>query len=258
MIPFIGIPILTRADLLMRLVNSIDYPVENLLVIRNDDGKDDGITEVINIACQNPTGQIGRVHVISHPNAGVSWSWNECFKFYPFHPFWMIAGNDIQFTPGDLELMAESAHALGDEYAAFFGNHGHSLFIVTQRGIKNVGQFDVNLTPAYLEDCDWMRRLHLAGEKYYDVQGVKAIHGEFINGRQEGSSTIRSNPDLAKFNSITHSGNFIYYNRKWGGFNEREKFATPFNDPNKGVKFVEYDHEIQQKNYWFLDGNKAD
>lgn len=235
-IPVMGIPILNRGDLLLRLVKSIDYPITTLVVIDNSNGLYGvspyftQITELIS------TGQvpIKELKVISDPSApngnlGVAASWNRVISDDPTSPYWFLVGNDILFTPGDLEKMNEAAQ-LHPECATIFGNQGHSFFIVTKLGWDTVGSFDENIYPAYLEDCDYSRRMGLLNIPARDVHGVNSKHGEAPSW---GSMTIYSDENRRTLNGISHEMNWRYYEFKWGSrkFGE-ETLDHPYGDPD--------------------------
>jgi GT2 family glycosyltransferase len=199
----------------------------------------------------------------------VAGSWNEVIKLFPA-PFWMLANNDIEFAPGDLEKMAQAAwlHAEATsprpsppeaerektKVAMLYGNHGASWFVITRHGVQSVGLYDENFYPAYLEDCDWARRADLAGARRLNVEDLHAIHGEATDAADQtkGSCTIHSDERLAQANMRTHGRNFEYYRAKWGGINGEEKFQTPFNDPHWPIwawKFEPGMRERQQEDW---------
>lgn len=247
-VPILAVPILNRGDLLLRLFKSIDYPVDKLLVIRNEESRDKEITA----ACEWVTNEcplVKSVSISSHVNAGVGGSWNEVPRLLSA-PWYMIVGNDIQFTTGDMKKMADAAWEGHHEYSFFFGNHGHSLYVWTQRGIDIIGTYDENIFPCYTEDCEIMWRRHVLEEKYLDVAGVSAIHGEMVNGVRHGSSTIRSNPEFNRKNSVSHQRNMAYYFRKWGGITGQEKFTHPFNDPSWPVSMWKFDPKWREGQQW--------
>jgi glycosyltransferase involved in cell wall biosynthesis len=245
-IPVLGIPHYNRPDLLDRCVASIDYPVDKLVIVQN--GKNSDFPHDLLWAHKNVAKEI--IH-IKHPNAGVAGSWNEIIMLFP-SPWWMLVNNDIQFTPGDLEKMAGASWEGHEKYAALFGNHGHSFFAVTKRGIRNVGVYDPNLRPAYFEDNDWMWRCKCVGETTIDVPGVNAIHGEQVRGHMEGSRTINASPQLANENARTFDNNYRYYVAKTGGPPGQEKFLHPFNNPELRWNYLSYDPDICERQQWSI------
>ena len=252
-IPVLGIPHYNRADLTARCINSIDYPVDKLVVVlqgpENESLDSMFLKDVVVFQdC------IKELVVIRHPNAGVAGAWNEIIKLFPA-PWWLISNNDIQFAPGDLPKLAEFLEiesvndGLHPTAHMVYGNHGASWFAITAHGIATAGLFDENIFPAYLEDCDMSRRFDLLGLRRCDVPDVHAIHGD-AERNIKGSTTVHSDPELRKKNHRTHGGNFDYYRLKWGGVNEQEKFKTPFNDPNWPLWAWRFDPAFRAEQQW--------
>lgn len=251
MIPVLGIPILNRGDLLQRLVDSIDYPVNILHIVVNSvkEEADPGVLQVVKVLEKIPPEQrpfiknvfwsYGKLYDTNGDrisnNLGVAGSWNSILKHYGAE-YYMLVGNDIQFAPGDLKKFDDYITAWPDKNkkGVICGNHGFSCFALLAETITQVGYFDENIYPAYLEDCDYKWRCILADLDNEDVPDTHMIHGEAPSW---GSSTIYSNKDFREKNGYTHSINFIYYNKKWGGDNGKEKFTSPYNDNTKPISY---------------------
>lgn len=238
-IPLFATLVLNRGDLLLRLFDSIKYPIEMIVIVNN--GNDPSVAEAIEKISKE------RHNVIvfkPEKNLGVSGGWNWVLQnFNP--PWYFIAGNDVMFTEGDLEKMVAEAWANHESMGMFFGNQGHNAYIMTRLAVDIVGLYDENFYPAYLEDCDYMWRMHLAGVSYVDVQDCHIIHGEAPTW---GSHTIYSNPVFRTLNGITHSNGYNYYTRKWGGSNGGEVYRQPFNDPNNAPSHWVLDPEWRKLN----------
>lgn len=238
-IPVLGTLVLNRGDLLLRLFASIDYPVDEYIILNN--GKKPDVQDAINIIKV----KYPNVTVFNPAkNTGVAAGWNYILTHFD-KPWHFIAGNDVQFTPGDLEKMATAAWDKHETHGMMFGNQGHNAFITTKLSVERVGLFDENFYPAYLEDCDYMWRVRLADVKVEDVQGCHIIHGE---APLWGSSTIHSDPRLRTLNGITHGNGHKYYVRKWGGSNGKEVYTTPYNDPNLTLRDWIFDPEWRKLN----------
>lgn len=246
MIPVLGIPYYNRPDLLTRCIRSIDCPLDALVIIENQPTEYLATRLDANPVLEACSNLIKHLYIIRHPNVGVAGAWNEVIKLFPA-PWWMLANNDIQFAPGDLANMAKWAFARQSEVSALFGNHGHSFFVITRRGVEKVGLFDENIYPAYLEDCDWMWRLKCAEEIYLDVPEIRSMHGD---DKSTGSCTIMSDARARANNHVTHTGNFEYYRRKWGGNNGQEKFKHPFNDPRLPVDYWKFEPATRAHQQW--------
>ncbi len=85
---------------------------------------------------------------------------------------------------------------------------------------REVGQWDPVLQQYYC-DCDKYRRVRLAGYEIIEAGGNDVQHIP--------SQTINSDPKLKFLNSVTFPLYGYYYQTKWGGPNEHEKYLTPFN-----------------------------
>lgn len=233
-VPVLGVPYSNQPELLLRLVESIDVPVGCLHII-------DQQIEPLELGRRLELERAAAKHCkhllfASHPNTGCAGAWNEIVTTVPA-PWWMLVNDDIAFRPGDLEAMCavvESSQVKDGEpgqygLAAVYGNHGCSWWAVTRMAIRRVGLFDENLWPAYLEDCDWKRRRALLELQVHTLLNVNAVHGV---PSQRGSCTANANTDMRRFIQWCHGEGFRYYREKWGGINEHETFATPFNDPH--------------------------
>jgi GT2 family glycosyltransferase len=92
------IPVLNKYDLLEQMIASIDYPINELLIIDNGSG-----------AGEYQNDNIGKIRVLQLPsNLGVPASWNLGIKLYPFSPYWVISSNDVVFEKKTLEILAKA------------------------------------------------------------------------------------------------------------------------------------------------------
>jgi GT2 family glycosyltransferase len=208
MIPVLGVPILTRPDILMEMLVTLDYEIGTIILIDNGCVLEDSLAER-SVGC--------KIRIIRPiENLGVAASWNEIMASEPDAPWWFISGFDVLYSPGDIEnlaaRMAEEPNGMG--YL-----DGYSSFGISRAVVEKVGIFDENFMPAYFEDNDYYRRCKLAGVPMRDVpSGVK----------HRRSATIRSCPLYVEENRRTFPLNAEYYQRKWGGLPGGEAFTTPF------------------------------
>jgi hypothetical protein len=96
-IPVIGVLTLTRHDLLFRLINSIDYPVNNFVILFQN------CTEIpYNFFKHNKNPFIMKYTLIaSDMNIGVSRGWNYILKNISSEKgYWLISGDDNYFEKG--------------------------------------------------------------------------------------------------------------------------------------------------------------
>jgi hypothetical protein len=95
------------------------------------------------------------------------------------------------------------------------------LAALSTRMIREVGEWDTVL-PQYFSDCDYYRRVKLAGFELIET-GLHVVHVD------QGSNTLRSDPRREMLNRVTLPLYAMYYRSKWGGQPGQEKFALPFN-----------------------------
>ena len=188
------VPVLNRYDLLQRMISSIDYPLE-LLIIDNGDslGKLEYPEHVKVRVLQMPT------------NQGVAGSWNLGIKLYPFEKVWFFSSADVVYQPGALAKLAEAKPTditLTSQFPYW------QTFAIGEEAVRKLGLFDENLFPIYFEDNDFMNRADMAGlpVTYLDVQ----VH-------HDNSSTIRSDQKLSYQNERTFLDNKHYFEGKKNG-----------------------------------------
>jgi GT2 family glycosyltransferase len=152
MIPNLIVPTLNRYDLLQKMLDSIDYPVEHLLVIDNG-GKLKGYDVPLCVK------EITTLYMPA--NLGVASSWNLGIKCFPFDPMWFIVSDDVVFEPGALEawfLDSSPDRVVVSDQWPFF-----QVMSIGENVIDGVGLFDEGLHPANFEDDDFEWRCGLAG-----------------------------------------------------------------------------------------------
>jgi GT2 family glycosyltransferase len=244
MIPVLGVPILNRGDLLLDLVNSIDYPVEKLAIVQN--GQEQDVVDAIEKVKTGINSHVKSVYVsVPFRNIGCGPSWNHIIKSFPEASLWIISNNDMIFSPGDLER-CYTTHVQNPN--AFLMAIGFALFGITPHVVQECGLFDENIYPAYFEDNDYQARLSISNVEKIDVPSTVV--------RQEGSFTIRSNPFYESANVGSYRMNELYYFKKWG-VNQVQPdgsvgFKSPYDDPNKSLGAWEYDSKRRsvQNQYW--------
>ena len=260
-IPVIGIPIVNGVHWLERLLFSIDYPVDNLFIINNNGRGEitDELNELEEIFRTNTL--IKNLHITHFPsNLGCATSWNLIIKSYLMEPYWVICNHDVSFTPGLLEEIAETAqnkdlnliHPRAGEYD--IGTY--DLFAVTEEGIRTMGLFDENLSPAYGEDSDFIMRSININPKM--VKGLKNtyFHGnEIVNNSNESyeknaQQTSKEDPQLGEKLRYVQGINFGYMNDKWGeGWRVCRPYNNPFNIPEFPQSYTTWDIDFVRSKY---------
>jgi GT2 family glycosyltransferase len=189
------VPVLNRYDLLQRMVDSIDYPLD-LLIIDNGDQS----FGVIEPPC------VKSVRLLRMPtNQGVAGSWNLGIKLLPFEPVWFFSSADTVYKPGALAKLAEAKPTDITITASF--PHWQT-FAIGEEAVRKIGLFDENLFPIYFEDNDYMKRAEAAG--------VPIVYSD-VDVHHDNSSTIRSDANLNRQNDRTFSDNAEYFRGKTDG-----------------------------------------
>lgn len=181
-IPLLGVPTLTRHDLCDRMLASIDYPVQDLLVIDNKPNDWE----------PRKPGLVQRLHHVRLPqNLGVAGSWNLIIKCSPFAPSWLIVNDDVVFEPGSLAVMAGALRS--DALQFMEVQPKWAAFAIGEDVVQRVGLFTELLHPAYFEDNDFERRADLLD---VDIEQVPA------RVWHDNSSTLQSGFDILNHKSF--------------------------------------------------------
>ena len=166
------VPVLNRYDLLQRMLDSVDVPVDHLLIIDNGLG-----TDTLEIS-----DKFAKVtHLRMPANLGVAGSWNLGIKSFPYAHRWFIVSNDVVFQPGALEKLAQARR---DEITLTADAPNWQAFALGDEAVTDLGLFDeCGFYPAYFEDNDYMRRAEFAGVNIRKLD---------IDLHHDNSSTIKN------------------------------------------------------------------
>lgn len=221
------IPTLRRYDLLREAVRSAaegtHQPTRYHIIDNGGRIPDEVAYDILLIAQQ--TG--AKLHLDRMPyNLGVAASWNRGFAMLPASEPWIIIANDdVTFARSTIAKLIDAARA--DEQGVFFfpGANGYknawSLFLEKRKAWETIGWYDEHFMPAYHEDNDRSRRLHLAGYRHIPVPGCGYGHVD--------SATIKA---FSKPEMDVHWQRFgqtrAYYVEKWGGEPGQETYTVPF------------------------------
>ena len=193
MIPVLIVPLLTRPDLLNRMLDSVDYHVGTLVVIDNGHCLPSDFPH---------RDWADNAYLLRMPsNLGVASSWNLGIKATPFAPWWLVANFDITWPAGSLaEFDTDDASRV---LRLSGGTPPWCAFSVGEDVVSAVGLFDEYLHPAYFEDTDYERRCEAAGAPVI-ASGIDVQH--------DNSSTLRAGYD--QHNRRTYVANARYYAAK--------------------------------------------
>jgi len=186
MVPVIGIPVLNRFDLLTRAINSIDFPVEKLVIIDNS-GEHNDI----------PVNRhVKSLFVLRMPsNLGVATSWNLVIKSVPRAAGWILLNSDAWYEPGALENFYSTCD---ENEIQLSGVPPWCNLWVGRKVVERIGLFSEAYHPAYMEDIDYDYRAKAAGV---------TIMMSDANICHDNSATISSDGRLREMNQKSHRAN---------------------------------------------------
>jgi GT2 family glycosyltransferase len=174
------------------MLDSVDVPVEHLLVIDNGEGTD-------TLEFSDKFAKV--THLRMPANLGVGGSWNLGIKSFPYAHRWFIASNDVVFLPGALERLSKAKR---DELTLTADAPHFQCFALGDELVSDIGLFDeCGFYPAYFEDNDYMRRVLFAGLNIRKI--IMPI-------THDNSSTIKAG--YQDKNAKTFIANQAYYQSK--------------------------------------------
>jgi GT2 family glycosyltransferase len=169
------VPVLNRYDLLERMLDSVDVPVQHLLVIDNGASV---TAESLELKLSDKFTKV--THLRMPANLGVAGSWNLGIKSFPYAQRWFIVSNDVVFRSGALEKLATACR---DEITLTADAPHWQAFALGDEAVNDIGLFDESLFPAYFEDNDYMRRAEFVGVNIRKLD---------IDLHHDNSSTIKA------------------------------------------------------------------
>lgn len=269
MIPIIGIPIVNGFNWLQRLIDSIDFKVDTLLILNNNSEDLELTTNLENLKTDQHDyiNQIKLCHLPS--NIGVAASWNLIIKSHINAPYWLISNHDIAFTPGVLEqfynLANDDKYDIVNGYPGDFNNGSYALFLVKESLINKIGLFDENFYPAYGEDTDYIMRIHNynllnpSNQIHKVFVNIPFFHGEHLTSDPDcydksGSQTARQNQEIFDRLQNINLINFEYMTKKWGSqWRNTNPYTFPMNSENIPISYTSYDLNFCKSKYLDLN-----
>lgn len=193
MIPVLGFAVLTKFDLADRLLSSIDYPVEHLVIVNNSGKKSWTPTK--------PDSVQNMWHIEVPYGLGANGAWNLIIKSTPHAAYWVLPNDDSWFEPGALENVDTNV----DTEAFNFVNISPkwSCVVPGQGSVAKAGLWDEVFYPIYYDDDDYERRLTHHGVKINHIDA--SVH-------HDNSSTLRSG--YSEKNNHSFRKNQAAFNKK--------------------------------------------
>lgn len=194
MIPVLGFATLSRFDMAQRLIDSIDYPVEKLVIIDNSGKRE---------FKPRPNVNIKDMWLIQVPHGlGANGAWNLIIKSTPFAPYWVIPNDDSWFEPGALQKIAEEVKL--DAFNFVNVSPKWSCVIPTEGSVERAGLWDEAFHPVYYDDDDYEWRMQELGIPFHTINAT--VH-------HDNSSTLKSG--YAERNTRTFESNrTLFLNKK--------------------------------------------
>lgn len=165
MIPVLIVPTLIHYDLLQKMLNSVDVPINELIIIDNG-GK------LESVHCP----QAEKVSIISFPrNLGVATSWNLGIQLTYKAKWWLIANDDITFIPGKLQKIIDSNFdsIIFDRSR----NRFFSAFAIHENLINKIGLFNEYFYPGIGEEIDYIEKIYKNNITIYNLNDFFAHEG---------------------------------------------------------------------------------
>ena len=245
-IPVIGAAVVNSSFWITRLLMSVDYPVDNFVIINNN-GRGE-LDDELNALTKIKHKFINKITVSHLPaNLGCSGAWNLIIKCYMLAPYWIIVNDDVSFGPGLLKEFAETVEAdptvgIVHAHQGEYGIGSWDLFLIRDHIIRDYGLFDENLYPAYCEDSDYFMRLI-----HHPINRVMSLNGNYYHGMgdktqyyEEGTQTQKTDPTLVEKLYHSNNRNIEYLTKKWG---PRWRTCWPSEQPfeNQPINTTTYD-----------------
>ena len=190
-IPVLGFATLSKFDMAQRLIDSIDYPVEHLVIIDNSGKKE--FDPLVNPFL------IKNLWLIQVPHGlGANGAWNLIIKSTPFASYWVIPNDDSWFEPGALEIIANEVDTKAFNFVKI--SPAWSCVVPTEYSVSKAGLWDEAFHPIYFDDDDYEWRMRELEVPFNTINAT--VHhnnsSTLKSGYQErNEKTFRRNQSLA-------------------------------------------------------------
>jgi GT2 family glycosyltransferase len=262
-IPVLGTLVCTTTKWVIKQLKSIDYPVENYIILNNNkEFLEEELDKIVSLGHKF----IKNLKVFHMPyNLGCAEGWNTIIKSFIFSPYWVISNDDVSFTPGFLKELHDTAQQnpdagfihgtpIGLNNLKKFGSF--DLFLIRDWVIKDYGLFDINYYPAYFEDFDYMLRLRNKPIKIINQLKHRYYHGDTFDYNTSGKNTIKTSNELSNRLINAKYKNYEYFQKKWNCYAEcitseniNDIYKYPFNNPENSMSFTTFDIDFVREKH---------
>jgi GT2 family glycosyltransferase len=157
-----------------RLIDSIDHPVEHLVIVDNS-GKKEFEPKV------NPE-LVKNLWLLQVPHGlGANGAWNLIIKSTPHAKYWVIPNDDSWFEPGALEIISKNVDPQAFNFVDV--NPKWSCVVPGEGAVLKAGLWDEAFHPIYYDDDDYEWRMQELGVPF-----------KYLNAKvhHDNSSTLKS------------------------------------------------------------------
>ena len=259
-IPVFGTLVCTTTKWLIKQLKSIDYPIENFIIINNNSKV---LAKELDIIVKKEYKFIKNLKVYHMPyNLGCAEGWNMIMKSFMFSPYWIISNDDVSFGPGVLKNMNLAAQnpevGLVHKNPILLPNlekfGTFELFLIKDWVVQKYGLFDTNFYPAYFEDSDYIMRLMNDPIKIINTIDGIIYHGDTSDYNISGANTIKNNDKVKTRLLIAKYKNFEYFIKKWNCYPEaindiNKIYKFPFGNSNNRLNYTYFDMDFSREKH---------
>lgn len=188
MIPVLGFAVYSQFDKADKLLASIDYPVEHLVIVDNSGAK---------AWTPKQPEQVKNLWLIQVPfGLGLVGAWNLVIKSTPYASYWVLVNDDAWFEAGALEIIANEVNSDALNFVDIIPRW--SCVVFGEGAIAKAGLYDERFYPLYFDDNDLQRRMDNAEVKTHLIRaGINHENSSSLQGKQEQNNrTYQANQKL--------------------------------------------------------------
>lgn len=145
--------------------------------------------------------------------------------------------DDMFAHPGDIDRIAaavvtnpKAAYVASPCWVEKTQRDEYTGMAMSRYAMERIGYFDVNCHPLAFGDVDWIYRARLAGMDRFIAADTYLIHG--------GAKTRDAQPEQEGEFLRQFAATRDYYEAKWGGDYQHERYEHPFDDPKYGYQIT--------------------
>jgi GT2 family glycosyltransferase len=185
MIPALGFAVYSQFDKADRLLASIDYPVDHLVIVDNSGAR--------TWQPRQPE-SVKNLWLLRVPyGLGLVGAWNLIIKSTPYAPYWVLINDDAWFEAGALQIIAQDSDPEARDFVDIIPDW--SCVVFGEQAIAKAGLYDERFYPLYFDDNDLHRRMENAGVQIKRIE-AKVHH--------ENSSSLKNKTEQ---NNRTYDAN---------------------------------------------------